>query len=126
MEIKRYNCCAFYDENGDIGRIQRQQILMRALMEQALNPATLACPKILSVIQSHIDTNLTVEVNGASWFWSANESLECTNVNAAQFSELGQYKTSYWLPDTDRIATMMAQHFNVSLLDSEQAIERGH
>jgi len=42
-----------------------------------------------------------------------------------QFSELGQYKTSYWLPDTDRIATMMAQHFNVSLLDSEQAIERG-
>jgi len=31
-----------YDENGDIGRIQRQQILMRALMEQALNPATLA------------------------------------------------------------------------------------
>jgi len=43
-----------------------------------------------------------------------------------QFSELGQYKTSYWLPDTDRIATMMAQHFNVSLLDSEQAIERGH
>jgi len=21
-----------------------------------------------------------------------------------QFSELGQYKTSYWLPDTDRIA----------------------
>jgi len=41
-----------YDENGDIGRIQRQQILMRALMEQALNPATLSrLPKILSVIQ---------------------------------------------------------------------------
>ncbi|WP_439566196.1 LCP family protein, partial [Gloeocapsopsis crepidinum] len=51
-----------YDEYGDIGRIQRQQMLMRALMEQALNPATLArVPQIMSVIQTNIDTNLTVE-----------------------------------------------------------------
>ena len=35
---------------------------MRALMEQALNPATLArVPQILSVIQANIDTNLSVE-----------------------------------------------------------------
>jgi len=47
------------DENGDIGRIQRQQILMRALMA-ALNPATPSrLPK--NLIQSHIDTNLTIE-----------------------------------------------------------------
>ena len=31
-----------YDENGDIGRIQRQQMLMRAMVEQALNPTTIA------------------------------------------------------------------------------------
>lgn len=31
-----------YDKYGDIGRIQRQQMVMRALMEQALNPTTLA------------------------------------------------------------------------------------
>jgi len=37
-----------------------------------------------------------------------------------------EYKASYWLPDSDRIATMMEQHFNVSSLDSEQAIDREH
>jgi undecaprenyl pyrophosphate phosphatase UppP len=47
---------------GDIGRIQRQQQFMRALTEQALTPATLLrLPKILSVIQSHVDTNLGSE-----------------------------------------------------------------
>jgi LCP family protein required for cell wall assembly len=118
-----------YDENGDIGRIQRQQILMRALMEQALNPATLSrLPKILSVIQSHIDTNLTIEELMAlvGFGVQTNRSNVQMLMLPGQFSELGQYNTSYWLPDSDRIATMMDQHFNVSLLDSQQAIERGH
>lgn len=30
-----------------------------------------------------------------------------------RFSEPGRYRTSYWLPDSDRISTMMAQHFDV-------------
>ena len=35
---------------------------MRSLMEQALNPATVTrLPAILSVVQSHLDTNLSVE-----------------------------------------------------------------
>ena len=35
---------------------------MRAMVEQALNPTTIArLPKILSVIQDNVDTNLTVE-----------------------------------------------------------------
>jgi len=58
---QRYNFRFRYDENGDIGRIQRQQLLMRAVMEQTLNPALARMPKILSVIQSHIDTNWTIE-----------------------------------------------------------------
>jgi polyisoprenyl-teichoic acid--peptidoglycan teichoic acid transferase len=51
-----------YDNFGDIGRVQRQQMLMRALLEQALKPETLTrVPQILSVIQANIDTNLSVE-----------------------------------------------------------------
>ena len=51
-----------YDDYGDIGRIQRQQMLMRALVEQALSPKTVArLPKVLSVVQSHVDTNLSIE-----------------------------------------------------------------
>ncbi|MGL6341480.1 MAG: LCP family protein, partial [Waterburya sp.] len=50
-----------YDDYGDISRVQRQQMLMRSAVEQTLKPATVVkIPKILSVIQSHLDTNLTV------------------------------------------------------------------
>ncbi len=106
-----------YDENGDIGRIQRQQLLMRAVMEQALNPAIIPrMPKILSVIQSHIDTNLTIEELMA--LVSFGVRTDRANVQMlmlpGQFSEAGQYNASYWLPDSDRIATMMAQHFGTT------------
>ena len=118
-----------HDENGDIGRIQRQQILMRALMEQTLNPATLSrLPKILSVIQSHIDTNLTIEELMAlvGFGVQTQRSNMQMLMLPGQFSEPGQYKASYWLPDSSRIATMMEQHFNVSSLDSQQTIDREH
>lgn len=115
-----------YDENGDIGRIQRQQLLMRAVMEQTLNPATLArMPKILSVIQSHIDTNLTIEELMALVGFGVQ--TERSNVQMLMlpgtFSEQGQYNASYWLPDSDRIATMMAQHFNVPAVGSPEATD---
>jgi len=106
-----------YDEYGDIGRIQRQQMVMRALMEQSLNPATLTrLPKILSVIQSHIDTNLSVEelvalVGYATQIDRANVQML---VVPGDFSEPGQYDASYWLPNYSRIGTMIARYFGNS------------
>lgn len=115
-----------HDEHGDIGRIQRQQILMRALSEQALNPATLSrLPKILSVVQSHIDTNLTIEELVALVGFGVQ--TQRSNVQMlmlpGQFSEPGQYRASYWLPDSSRIAAMVSQHFNVTSVNSQKAID---
>ncbi len=115
-----------YDENGDIGRIQRQQLLMRAVMEQALNPAILPrMPNILSVIQSHIDTNLTLEELMA--LVSFGVRTDRGNVQMlmlpGRFSDAGEYDASYWLPDSDRIATMMAQHFNVRSQGLQEATD---
>ncbi|MES1025889.1 LCP family protein [Gloeocapsa sp. BRSZ] len=117
LQLLRYR----YDENGDIGRIQRQQMVMRALMEQALNPTTLArMPQIMSVIQTHIDTNLTVEELMALVGFGVQtqrSDVEMLLVPGT-FSTPDQYVASYWLPDEERIATMMAKHFNVPT-DSE-------
>jgi len=104
------------DELGDIGRVQRQQMVMRALSEQALNPATVArLPKILSVIKSHIDTNLTVEELVALVGFATN--VDRANMQMlivpGDYSDIGTYGTSYWLPDTNRIATLAAQYFNL-------------
>lgn len=107
-----------YDENGDIGRIQRQQMLMRALMEQALNPTTLArVPKILSVIQSHLDTNLSVEELMAlvGFATQTNRSNVQMLMVPGDFSAPGEYEASYWIPDHERIQSIMAQHFNLGI-----------
>ncbi len=104
-----------YDEYGDIGRIQRQQMVIRSLMEQTLNPMTLArFPSILSVIQSHIDTNLTVEELLALVGFGAqmNRSNVQMLMVPGEFSAPGEYNASYWLPSPERIQTMVAQYFD--------------
>jgi LCP family protein required for cell wall assembly len=103
------------DEYGDIGRIQRQQMVMRSLMEQTLNPATLSrLPKILSVIQSHVDTNLSVEELVALAGFGAKikrSDMQMLTV-PGDFSQPGQYDASYWLPSPNRIKTIMSQYFD--------------
>jgi polyisoprenyl-teichoic acid--peptidoglycan teichoic acid transferase len=109
-----------HDELGDIGRIQRQQMVMRALMDQTLNPATVAqLPKVLEVVKEHIDTNLTVEelVALVGFGVRTNRSNMQMLLMPGRFSEKGEYDASYWLPNKDSIAKLMAQHFG---LESEQ------
>lgn len=112
-----------HDKYGDVGRIQRQQTMMRALIEQTLNPATIGrLPKILSVIQSHIDTNLSVEELVA--LMGFGSQTKRSNVQMllvpGQFNGTGQQEVSYWLPSRRRIKKMMAQHFEIGYEESDE------
>ncbi|MDB9524409.1 LCP family protein [Oscillatoria sp. CS-180] len=103
-----------YDDNGDIGRIQRQQMMMRAVLEQALNPKTVArLPKILSVIQSHVDTNLSVEeLLALSGFASKTNSYNVQMLMLpGDFSSMNDYELSYWLPSIQEIDEMVSEYF---------------
>ena len=104
-----------YDRYGDIGRIQRQQMLMRALVEQTLKPSMLMrIPQILSVIKSNIDTNLTVEELFALTGFAAQRQRSDVQMLMlpGQFSGDGKEKISYWLPSRRRIRKMMVQNFH--------------
>lgn len=110
------------DEYGDIGRIQRQQMVMRALMEQSLNPATVArLPAILSVIQSHLDTNLSVEeiVALVGYGTQVNRTNTQMLMLPGEFSHPGEFDASYWLPSQKRIKDVMARHFEFGQLEEE-------
>ena len=103
-----------YDDNGDIGRIQRQQMLMRAVVEQALNPNTIArLPKILSVIQSHVDTNLSVEelLALAGYASKTNSSNIQMLMLPGDFSSSSDFELSYWLPNLEDIDDMVSEYF---------------
>lgn len=116
-----------YDQYGDIGRVQRQQMFMRALQEQALSPATLArLPKIFSVVQSHVDTNLSLEeMLALCGFASRMERRDVQMVMLpGDFSRPGQYELSYWLPNEEAIDRMVAGYFssNTSYASDVQSV----
>lgn len=111
-----------YDENGDIGRIQRQQMFMRALVEQTLTPTTIGrMPKILSVIQSNVDTNLSVEELLALVGFAAQSDRSDVQMLMLPggFSSPSEFNLSYWLPNRSEIATMANRYFGHG--DSYQA-----
>jgi polyisoprenyl-teichoic acid--peptidoglycan teichoic acid transferase len=112
-----------YDAYGDISRIQRQQMVIRALMDQALNPSVVVkIPNILSVVQAYIDTNLSVkELVALTGFAVGTEK---SNVQMLMlpggFNGDGRDSVSYWLPDSDKIKQMLAKNFDQT--DTEGAI----
>jgi LCP family protein required for cell wall assembly len=117
-----------HDELGDIGRIQRQQMVLRALMDQTLNPATVAkLPKILDVVKEHIDTNLTVEelVALVGFGVRTNRSSMQMLMVPGRFSEKREYDASYWIPNKDGIAKLMAQHFDLESPNKQKVVEPG-
>ncbi|BAY52465.1 hypothetical protein NIES2134_124650 [Thermostichus vulcanus NIES-2134] len=104
-----------YDALGDIGRVQRQQMFLRTLMEQTARPETLArTPHILSIIRENLDTNLTVEE-----LMSLGQFLTRLPRSRVQFLLLpGNFNgtteevaVSYWLPNYQRIAWLTDQYF---------------
>lgn len=114
MQFLRYR----YDNYGDISRVQRQQMLMRAAMEQTLKPATVVkIPKILSVIQSHLDTNLTVrELMALSNFAAKTDRSDVKMMMLPGDFNSGDETVSYWLPNYEKINQLMSKHFDLPLL----------
>ncbi|MGD1948259.1 MAG: LCP family protein [Leptolyngbyaceae cyanobacterium] len=97
--------------------------MMRSVIEQTLNPATIArLPKILSVIQSHVDTNLSVEelVALVGYGSQTDRSDVQMLMLPGNFSSPTEYNLSYWLPDYASIDEMVEQYFG---LESAQVME---
>jgi LCP family protein required for cell wall assembly len=112
-----------YDEYGDISRVQRQQMLMRSAVEQTLKPATIVkIPKILSVIQSHLDTNLTVrELMALSNFASKTDRSGINMMMLpGDFNDPNE-RVSYWVPNENKIHRLMTQHFELPKNDADYA-----
>jgi polyisoprenyl-teichoic acid--peptidoglycan teichoic acid transferase len=112
-----------HDANGDIGRMQRQQMVFKALLEQSLNPMTIArIPQLFSVIQSHVDTNLTVEELLALGGFSMQngKSKMQSLMMPGDYNGDGKHGTSYWLADERGIQNMMARYFDHGTISLEQ------
>jgi polyisoprenyl-teichoic acid--peptidoglycan teichoic acid transferase len=102
------------DDFGDIGRVQRQQALLKALREQVSNPLTIArIPSIIKSMEKYIDTNLTFEEMLAM----VNLGLKMEQKDfqmvllPGRFSGVNEFRASYWVMDTAGRDRIMQEYF---------------
>ncbi|MFS8877790.1 LCP family protein [Synechococcus sp. H55.8] len=101
---------------GDIGRVQRQQELLRALSRELLSPAVWPrIPKVLQVVRTHLETNLTWEevLSLAKFVLTSGDDRIDLVLLPGRFSQPGEFATSYWLPDLAGIRRLAVTHFGL-------------
>jgi LCP family protein required for cell wall assembly len=111
-----------YSLHGDIGRVQRQQILLKALQQKLTSPQVIGkVPELVEAFQTYIDTNLTFEellaLAGFALKLENSEQIRMVMLPGRP-STTGEFQASYWLPDQDDLQQILTTYFNPAAQDS--------
>lgn len=112
----------YRDEEGDIGRIARQQKFIKAVVQQVTQPSTIAnLPTLIKELYGAIHTNMSLGdmVSYAKMFNEARaKGMRSYMVpgTPAYINEI-----SYWLPDMVALKKMMAEIMGTSFDDRAMA-----
>jgi len=104
------------DRLGDVGRVQRQQLLLQALRQRMASPAVmLELPQIAQLVQQYVDTDLQrSEVLALANFLLHQEDdrLRLTMLPGT-FGPTGQPAAGQWLADHGAVDRLMADFFGI-------------
>ncbi len=109
----------YRDEEGDIGRISRQQKFMKAVMDKVTSPAIIPqLPGIIREVLSSVKTDLSfrqlLEFAGALKE-AQNNGLKTDMLQGRPLYIQG---ISYWIPDITKIRTTLANTLDITLSPS--------
>ncbi|MGP1585895.1 MAG: LCP family glycopolymer transferase [Schwartzia sp. (in: firmicutes)] len=106
----------YRDEEGDIGRIERQQRFMRAVMEQVTSPAIVTkLPNVIRECMGAVETDLSfrqlLELAGSL------KEAQGNGLRAAMLPGRPVYidEVSYWIPDLMETRTHMASTLGITM-----------
>ena len=101
---------------GDIGRVQRQQVLLKALRSRVTNITVLPrLPQIIRVMQKYVDTNLSFPEMLALISFSLDldrDDLKMVMLPGRPSSR-NEYFTSYWIMDKAGRDRILTQYFDL-------------
>lgn len=108
------------DAYGDIGRVQRQQVLLKALRERITNPMVIPrLPSLIAAMQKYIDTNLTLEemlaLVSAGGRRISQGDFKLVML-PGRFSQPSEYAASYWIMDSTGRDRVLKQYFSLDSL----------
>jgi LCP family protein required for cell wall assembly len=101
-----------HDNQGDLGRVARQQRMMHAVADKLFQPANLLqLPKLVQIAREHIDTDLsawelTRLVGSAPELW--HQDVRWGTIPGSYILWHG---VSYWEPDTRQTGVLVAKLF---------------
>jgi len=107
-----------HDALGDIGRVQRQSIFLRAVLDKALKPESLAhLPKLLDIAQSYISTDMSVQdmMGMANFVRGVPKSNQVLTMMPGTFSDNGN-----WLVAPSDIHRMVARLQGANFVESSR------
>lgn len=115
------------DQYGDIGRVQRQQALLKSLRQRLTSPSLLPrLPQIIQVMWKYVDTNLSLEetLTLVSFGLSLDEDDVKMVMLPGQFSTVKEYAASYWIIDPPGKDRVMGEYFQRDSLRAVSGSDR--
>lgn len=113
------------DGLGDIGRVQRQQTLLKSLKEQMASPFVVPrIPGILQTMQKYVDTNLSFEEMVAILNYGLGLDQKAVKMVLlpGRFSDPKEFRASYWIMDDRKRDRIMKDFFEITDLNVEADI----
>lgn len=112
----------YRDEDGDIGRIERQQKFMKAVMNQVMSPSIIPrLPSIISEVISSVQTDLSfrqcLELAGAL------KEAQSNGLHTKMVAGRPVYidDISYWIPDLYDIREDMADMLGITISENAKS-----
>ncbi len=104
-----------HDALGDIGRVQRQQQVLKDILVTLIQPQSITkLPQILQVAKDNIDTDLSINEMLAIAQALAKSDHRNFILLPGRFSEQKEYKFSYWISDPKAIRKIVQRYFDVN------------
>ena len=112
----------YRDEEGDIGRVRRQQKFMRACVDAVTTPAILPrLPGIISSVIDSVKTDLTVR-QMLEFIGTLKESqAKGLRTDMVPGRPLYIDEVSYWIPDMAQLRRGMANSLGITLSSAERS-----
>jgi LCP family protein required for cell wall assembly len=101
---------------GDIGRVQRQQVFLKALQKRLFSPAILPkLPQAIAILQQHIDTNLSIDemLALANYGRILDQDQLKMVLLPGRFGRLEEFDgRSYWVINQEESDRIMQKYFD--------------
>ncbi len=105
-----------HDRLGDIGRVQRQQEVLKAIQRTLLQPDTITkVPTLLQIAQENIDTDLSLDEMLALVHATLTSDRAKNNflMLPGRYSRRDEYKRSFWIPNPKAAEPILTRYFDV-------------